>query len=425
MQYVIKRNDRYYYNRRVPKSIQHLVDKSLFRIALKTDSKKVAKQRSTKLNTEIENYWQNLVTSGNAHTDERFDQAVNLAKLLGFSFMPMNEITEKSLPKILKRLKGIRDYKDNPQALEALLGTVEKPELTISKALEVYWSISKDKIINKSDKQIRKWRNPRKKAIKNFISLIDDMPIEEISRDHLVRFRDWWIGRIEEDGIRPSTANKDLIHLKSILQAVADHYTLNIDFQRLFRRLTLEENKKQVRKPFNKDYIKNNLVKPDALRGLNKQAKNLVLALINTGARPSELTGLDKNDIKLDDNIPHIVIRPNDHRQLKTTYSERKIPLLGCSLKAFKNCPTGFPQYRNKTDTFSNLVNRYLRDNDLMPTEKHSLYSLRHGFQDRLTRSNVNDRMQAELMGHKFNRPLYGDGPTLEQKFKCLKSISL
>ncbi|MEP1305096.1 MAG: DUF6538 domain-containing protein [Balneola sp.] len=425
MQYVIKRNDRYYYNRRVPKSIEHLVDKSLFRIALKTDSKKVAKQRSTKLNTEIENYWEKLVTSGNAHSDERFDRAVNLAKLLGFSFMPMNEIMEKSLPTILKRIQGVKEYKDNPQALEAILGAVEKPELTISKALEVYWSISKNKIMNKSDKQIRKWRNPRKKAIKNFISLIDDMPIEEISRDHLVRFRDWWIGRIEDECIRPSTANKDLIHMKSILQAVGDHYALNIDFQRLFRRLTLEENKKQVRKPFDKEYIQKTLLSNENLNGLNKQVKNLVLALINTGARPSELTGLDKDDINLDDKIPHIVIRPNGHRQLKTTYSERKIPLLGCSLKAFENCPTGFPQYRNKTDTFSNLVNRYFRDNNLLPTEKHSLYSLRHGFQDRLTRSGVNDRMQAELMGHKFNRPLYGDGPTLKQKYECLKGISI
>lgn len=425
MQYLIKRNDRYYYNRRVPKSIKQLIDKSLFRIALKTDSKKIAKYRSSKLNAQVENYWKMLIASGNSHSDERFDRAVNLARLLGFSYIPLDELSNKSVTDIAKRVRTLEEHDENSSTVQAVLGAVKKPQLTISRSLEVFWSISKNRIINKSDKQIRKWRNPRKKAVKNIITLIGDIPIEEINRDQLVKFRDWWIDRIEEDGIRPSTANKDLIHLKSILQAVADHYTLDIDFQRLFRKLTLEENTKQVRRPFDEEYIKNTLVPSGALDGLNKQARNLVMALVNTGARPSELTGLDIQDINLDAEIPHIIIRPNKHRQLKTRYSERNIPLLGCSLKAFKSCPAGFPRYLNKTDTFSNLVNQYFRDNDLLPSNKHSLYSLRHGFQDRLTRSNVNDRMQAELMGHKFNRPLYGDGPTLEQKYECLKDISI
>jgi len=425
MQYVIKRNDRYYYNRRVPKSIAHLVDKSLFRIALKTDSKKVARHRSAKLNADIERYWESLAKSGNAHTEDHFDRAVNLAGLLGFSYVPIDKLAEKRLPEIFERIEAAKSYKNNPDTLDALFGTAEKPQLTLSKALEVFWSISKNKIINKSDKQIRKWRNPRKKAVSNLIDQIGDLPIEEISRDHLIQFRDWWIDRIETEGLRPSTANKDLIHLKSILQSVADHYVLESDFDRLFRRLTLQESKTQSRKPFDETFIKNSLLPSVLSGGLNTQAKNLVLALINTGARPSELTGLDKKDINVNSDIPHIVIRPNQHRQLKTRYSERTLPLVGCSLEAFQECRDGFPRYRNKTDTFSNLANQFFRDNKLFPTEMHSLYSLRHGFQDRLTRSNVNDRIQAELMGHKFNRPLYGDGPTLKQKYKCLRNISI
>ena len=73
------------------------------------------------------------------------------------------------------------------------------------------------------------------------------------------------------------------------------------------------------------------------------------------------------------------------------------------------------------SDGFSSLVNKYFRKHHLLPSKKHSVYSLRHSFQDRLTHADVKDRMQAELMGHRFNRPLYGDGPTLQQKYDCLK----
>ena len=46
--------------------------------------------------------------------------------------------------------------------------------------------------------------------------------------------------------------------------------------------------------------------------------------------------------------------------------------------------------------------------------EKRSLYSLRHWFQDQLTQLSVVDRVQCQLMGHKFNRSTYGDGMPLD-----------
>ncbi len=339
--------------------------------------------------------------------------------------MPIDELAQNDISEIANRVKAIEGFEGNTKRSEAVLGTAPQPDITLSEALEIFWTITKDRTMNKSDQQIRKWRNPRIKSIRNAIHVIGNMPIENISKSHIVKFRDWWIGRIENEGIKPSTANKDLIHLKNVVQTVADHFQLNNDYQRIFRKITLSENKEQVRKPFEIEYIQDVLLNPSSLKGLNNEAKNLVLALINTGARLSELTGLNEEDIKLDEDIPHIIIRPNDNRNLKTHYSKRKIPLVGCSLQAFRNCPEGFPRYKKKTDNLSNLVNQYFRDNDLFPTEKHTLYSLRHSFQDRLTRANVNDRLQTELMGHKFNRPLYGDGPTLEQKHECLKEISL
>ncbi|KAB7613641.1 hypothetical protein F9L33_09690 [Amylibacter sp. SFDW26] len=48
-----------------------------------------------------------------------------------------------------------------------------------------------------------------------------------------------------------------------------------------------------------------------------------------------------------------------------------------------------------------------------MTDKRQSLYSLRHWFQDQLTKRDVIDRAQAQLMGHKFHRPQYGFGKDL------------
>lgn len=51
-----------------------------------------------------------------------------------------------------------------------------------------------------------------------------------------------------------------------------------------------------------------------------------------------------------------------------------------------------------------------------MPTDDHTVYSLRHSFQDRIENANCSDRMQADLMGHEFGRPRYGDGPEMKRR---------
>lgn len=78
--------------------------------------------------------------------------------------------------------------------------------------------------------------------------------------------------------------------------------------------------------------------------------------------------------------------------------------------------PKRFPRYRDRPDNLTNAVNKFLRTNDLLPSKQHSIYSFRHSFQDALLRVNAPDRVQAELMGHKFQRPKYGNGTTLALK---------
>jgi len=145
--------------------------------------------------------------------------------------------------------------------------------------------------------------------------------------------------------------------------------------------------------------------------------------MADTGARESELIGLRVEDIILEKDIPYIWIRPRKNRALKTPTSERKIPLVGSSLFAFTQLPSGFTHYRN-ADTASTTINKYLRENDLKPTPSHSLYSLRHTFKDRLRDAEAPEEIIDELMGHKKSGPKYGRGHILERKYEWLQKIA-
>ena len=66
--------------------------------------------------------------------------------------------------------------------------------------------------------------------------------------------------------------------------------------------------------------------------GLHPQAQLIVLVLIETGCRPSEIANLEPQDIHLDVDVPYISICAKENRELKTRSSKRDIPLVGVAL---------------------------------------------------------------------------------------------
>jgi len=283
---------------------------------------------------------------------------------------------------------------------------------------------------NKSDLQIRKWVNPRKLAVSNFIKVIGDLSVDQISRQDILHFKKWWAERISKDNrsasASASAANKNFTQLKSILRSVDDNHQLKLNVEELFRCIRFTEKPSQ-RPPFSTAFIQETLLDMSNLIGLNAECRWFLYAMADTGARPSELVGLnpENGDIRLDVEHPYIYIRPDHKKELKTQQSERQIPLVGASLLAFQNLPSGFNHYYRNSDLLSNTLNKFLRESDLLPTTEHCVYSLRHSFEDRLTAVEPPEKVQAALMGHKYNRPRYGDGPSLKQKKKWLDKIAL
>jgi integrase len=85
----------------------------------------------------------------------------------------------------------------------------------------------------------------------------------------------------------------------------------------------------------------------------------------------------------------------------------------------------GSVHYRDRNASWSATVNKYLGEHGLRETPDHSSYGLRHSFEDRLLEAGVDDRIRAELMGHKYARPAYGKGGSLEIKREAVARIAI
>ncbi|MEM9678879.1 MAG: DUF6538 domain-containing protein [Bacteroidota bacterium] len=425
MNYLVSRNGWFSYSRRVPNIFKEFDPREKVRIALNTQCKRTALKKACALNDETESYWQSLARANKKHSDERYKEIVKLSRQLGFTYIPCAVLSEGDLMELHTRIQFLKNKMNNETVVSAILGGEEQSGVLLSQALERFWEYAKPNLTDKNSDQQRKWKNPRKKAVNNFVKAVGDKDINTITHQDILTFRDWWMERMDEEEIKADTVNKDFTHLKGVLETVSTHDELNLNIETLFKKIHLKEHKINQRASYTTEFIRDEILNPITLKQLDGEARSLLYILANIGARPIELVNLIADDIKLNHEVPHVHIKPRKGYSLKTTESERKLPLIGKALEAFKAYPNGFNIYRGNSDKLSVDINAYLTKNNLRPTEKHSLYSLRHSFQDRLNALELPDRIQCQLMGHKFHRPKYGSGATLEHLKSTMITLSL
>lgn len=127
----------------------------------------------------------------------------------------------------------------------------------------------------------------------------------------------------------PATANTlsgwrerfDSSHIGGMIRAVDKRLKLGLDH--VFSGTRLEGGRDGNRSPFTVDHIRNVILAPGALDGLNDEAKDVVYIVMETGCRPSEIVNLSKSRIKLEAEIPFIRVEA-EGRLLKTEHSERR-----------------------------------------------------------------------------------------------------
>lgn len=416
-----------YLYKRVPKRFASIEPRKFIWISLHTDSPTIAKAKEGVTWEQLVAAWEAKLAGDSSDADERFQAARDLAEARGIKYLRSDQVAKLPLEELRDRFRAIPSFKDEPDKPDmleaaALLGGAREPSLTISKALELYWTLAKDKTLGKSVDQLRRWKNPRIKAIRNLISVIGDKAIQEITGDDMLDFRNWWMERLEEEDLTANSANKDLIHIGSVLKTVNKMKRLGLVLP--LTDLSFKQGDAKKRPPFSTKWIREKLLAKGALDGLNAEARTILLVMINTGCRPSELAALSEKTIRLNHNVPHISIEP-EGRQIKSKYARRTVPLLGVSLEAMRAFPEGFPRYRKSSAGLSATVNKFLRENGLMESEDHTLYSLRHAFEDRMLAAGIDDRIRRDLFGHRLTRERYGEGASLEHQQKLLQATAL
>ena len=149
--------------------------------------------------------------------------------------------------------------------------------------------------------------------------------------------------------------------------------------------------------------------------------------------RLSEAAGLHIDDIKLDDEVPHIDLKPHPWRRLKTRGSQRQIPLVGASFWAAQrikantnNSPYAFPRYTSSKGTNANsasaALNKWLKPR--VP-EGCVIHSFRHSLRDRLRAVQCPSDM-IDQMGGWTTASVgqgYGEGYTLLSIMDTLRQI--
>ena len=147
----------------------------------------------------------------------------------------------------------------------------------------------------------------------------------------------------------------------------------------------------------------------------------LFTTLRDTGARVSEVAGLRVADCDIEQRCIHI--SPTPWRGLKSTSSERSVPLSATALKALKEVTTGmasedpiFPSYARDRggDAASAMLMKRLRR--VITDSKLTMHSLRHRMKDKLRNTNCPEALSMAILGHSHNTVAanYGSGYALE-----------
>lgn len=186
-----KRGSTLYLRKRVPTRFSAIEPREYVWISLFTDSEIVARAKAPAVWAQMLDAWEAKLDGARGEGEGRMKAARELAAKRGFRFMVASDVVNLPTLDLVERIEAVMTPQRVVDKIEAaaLLGTAKPPSLTVSRALERFWEIGKAKTLGKSEDQIRRWRNPRIKAVKNFVEAVGDIPVEDVTTRHLHDFK--------------------------------------------------------------------------------------------------------------------------------------------------------------------------------------------------------------------------------------------
>ncbi|OHV85911.1 hypothetical protein LCM4579_00690 [Ensifer sp. LCM 4579] len=431
MRYLKERSGNWHYVRRVPAHVAFLDDRGTIQISLKTRSLDVAKLRRDAHERADDLYWQGLAAGDGAQgAVASYEAARSRARVLGFEYKAAADLAASApIEELLRRLDV--SLKGNERDLDAATGQAEEPKLSVTKAMTFYLeTIAIGETKGMSENQVRKREEKKKAAAAKFVEIVGhDGPLLDVTRSDAVKYHKWWMERVlGKDGQKKTsgnTANRSFGSMRKLFREYASY--LHLELKNPFDGLTFPDRKSQKRvvPPFEVEFIRDRILAVGAHEGLNREALAIMLVLVETGARPSEICNLPPERIHLKANVPYITVDYQEERVIKTESSTRDIPLMGVALATMRKFPNGFPRYRDKEDTLSATLMKHLRAKKLLPTPAHKVYSFRHSFEKRMLEAGLDYEFRKAALGHTVDREKYGDGGSMAWRLEQLQKIEL
>ena len=370
--HVLLRNETYYFLKRVPYDLKDYYSVKRLCFSLKTKSYSSALRITKSVLQRLEDYW------------------------LGIRLQKMD------IPAI--HLVKSENKNDDSSPL-------------ISDALELYLRL-------KGEGKGKTFIRTANRNVEYIIKVLGNKSIRLYSSSDASKFRDW----LMEQGMSNSTLKRVFSSVKAIINLSINEYGLEITNP--FSRVYLPSIDNEIRES----------IPLKEIRAIQTESKKeddelrwLLLLLSDSGMRLSEALGLSKDDINIDNPIPHIKLIPHKWRKLKTRNSERCIPLIGASLWASKkileykkNSVYAFPRYTSvdtcNANSASAALNKWLKSKLI---NNYVVHGLRHSFRDRLRAVECPSEIIDQLGGWSLRSigQGYGNGYELSVLSRWMKKI--
>ncbi len=151
--------------RRVPKRYESVEPRRFVWLSLHTDSMTEAERKEGPAWEQLVAGWEAKLAGDTTDAEQRFAAARDLAGARGFRYMRADRVAKLPTEELLARIDAVPAARGKPDLVEAaaLLGGAREPEITVTRALDLYWDLAREKTIGKSPDQIRKWKNPARR----------------------------------------------------------------------------------------------------------------------------------------------------------------------------------------------------------------------------------------------------------------------
>ena len=418
------------YVRKVPADCRAAFGKTNFILSLQTQSPRLAQARAERVTRMFDRNLK-LARSGKpietiTVVDEgpvktRSEIAEELLRKMSGIYGDFTDVPEPVADAIMQDLT---DYAQNfeTKAIDQHKAPVVKDAITLLRGGEVTDDFTMSMCVErylqyKGKAADTKFRKPVDAALRNWLEVHEDNPLRTFKRVDALTF----INHHKAAGLSAGSIRRRITSLKAAIALTAK--MTEQDIKNIFAGVVVEDDTvKADRSRLEHDHFQQIANAPD------DEVANLTKLLVNTGMRIGEAAGLKREDIILDANIPHVLVRPNSKRSVKTKTSVRSIPLVGISLRALQDQLAGhndefvFPRYNKAEETNTNSSSAAVKKRFGINT-----HYFRHDLITRMRDKGIPYDLQQLIVGHSLPgvTGAYGSTDLLEAKLEALLKIKM